>query len=82
MTDPANPQLLDEFMPPDVNANAGYWQDEDMELDTERNLIIGALDPRHNELDESVCPFNDNQAVRDPDCRSGFLSSPTPTRPT
>ena len=24
-----------------------------MELDTKRNLIIGALDPRHNELDES-----------------------------
>ena len=72
MTDPANPVALDSFMPADVNANAGYWQDEDMELDTERNLIIGALDPRHNELDESVCPFNDGQAVRDPDCRSGF----------
>ena len=44
-----------------------------MELDTRRNLIIGALDPRHNELDESVCPFNDTPAVRDPDCRSGFF---------
>ena len=28
-----------------------------MELDTKRNLIIGALDPRHNELDRpSVLP--------------------------
>jgi len=72
VSDPANPVLLDTFMPGDVNPNNGYWQDEDMELDTKRNLIIGALDPRHNELDESVCPFNDNAAVRDPDCRSGF----------
>ena len=27
----------------------GYWQNEDMELDTKRKLIIGALDPRHND---------------------------------
>ena len=73
VSDPANPVLLDTFMPPGINPNAGYWQDEDMELDTRRNLIIGALDPRHNELDESVCPFNDTLAVRDPDCRSGFF---------
>src|SRR5688500_14335038 len=51
VTDAANPQLLDEFMPPGVNPANGYWQDEDMELDVERNLIIGALDPRHNESD-------------------------------
>jgi hypothetical protein len=73
VTDPANPKLLDTFMPPGINPANGYWQDEDMELDTKRNLIIGALDPRHNELDESVCPFGDNDAVRDPDCRSGFF---------
>jgi hypothetical protein len=75
MTDPASPVLLDEFMPPGINPNAGYWQDEDMELDTERNLIIGALDPRHNEADPvaSGCPDNDGLAVRDPDCRSGFF---------
>src|SRR5215213_5809906 len=73
VSDPANPALLDTFMPPGINPANGYWQDEDMELDTKRNLIIGALDPRHNELDESVCPFNDGLAVRDPDCRSGFF---------
>ena len=69
--DPANPRLLDEFIPADLAAG-GYWQNEDMELDTKRKLIIGALDPRHNELDQSVCPFGDGAAVRDPDCKSGF----------
>jgi hypothetical protein len=75
VSDPANPQLLDSFMPPGVNPANGYWQDEDMELDTKRNLIIGALDPRHNETDPvaSGCPDNDGLAVRDPDCRSGFF---------
>ena len=75
MTDPANPVPLDEFMPPGINPNAGYWQDEDMELDTERNLIIGALDPRHNDADPAAtgCPDNDGLAVRDPDCKSGFF---------
>src|SRR5215211_6570527 len=74
VSDPANPALLDTFMPPGVNPANGYWQDEDMELDTKRNLIIGALDPRHNEADPvaSGCPDNDGLAVRDPDCRSGF----------
>ncbi len=44
-----------------------------MELDTRRNLIIGALDPRHNDgSTASGCPVDDNAAVRDPDCRSGF----------
>jgi len=75
VTDAANPQLLDTFMPPGINPANGYWQDEDMELDTKRNLIIGALDPRHNEADPvaSGCPDNDGLAVRDPDCRSGFF---------
>jgi hypothetical protein len=75
VTDAANPQLLDTFMPPGLNPANGYWQDEDMELDTKRNLIIGALDPRHNEADPvaSGCPDSDGLAVRDPDCRSGFF---------
>ncbi|HET8952889.1 MAG TPA: hypothetical protein VFN44_20365 [Solirubrobacteraceae bacterium] len=75
VSDPSNPVLLDSFMPPGVNPANGYWQDEDMELDTKRNLIIGALDPRHNESDPvaSGCPDNDGLAVRDPDCRSGFF---------
>ena len=87
VSDPANPRLLDEFMPPGIDTTRlpgsggpgtgppGYWQDEDMELDTKRNLIIGALDPRHNEADPvaSGCPDDDGAAVRDPDCRSGFF---------
>ena len=45
-----------------------------MELDTRRKLIIGALDPRHNDADPAAtgCPLPDGEAVRDPDCKSGF----------
>ena len=71
--DPAKPKLLDEFIPADLAAG-GYWQNEDMELDTKRKLIIGALDPRHNTTGPSdgACPHDDTLAVRDVDCKSGF----------
>ena len=51
VSDPANPKLLDTFQPPDMprRQNRGYWQDEDMDIDTRRKLIIGALDPRHDD---------------------------------
>ncbi len=73
VSDPARPELLDTFLPPEIAA-FGYWQDEDMELDTRRNLIIGALDPRHNDLNPAAtgCPDPDNLSVRDPDSKSGF----------
>jgi hypothetical protein len=73
VSDPDEPELLDTFLPDGI-AEFGYWQDEDMELDTRRNLIIGALDPRHNEADPAAtgCPVEDTLAVTDPDCRSGF----------
>jgi hypothetical protein len=74
VSDPSNPKALDSYLPPEINQNNGYWQDEDMELDTKRNLIIGALDPRHNDADPAAtgCPDLDSEAVRDPDCMSGF----------
>lgn len=74
VSDPTDPQPLDSFMPEGINPDAGYWQDEDMELDTKRKLIIGALDPRHNDANPTAtgCPDADNLAVRDPDCESGF----------
>src|ERR1044072_4220085 len=58
VSDPANPKPLDSYQPPEINQNNGYWQDEDMELDTRRKLIIGALDPRHNDADPAAtgCP--------------------------
>jgi hypothetical protein len=73
VSDPEDPQLMDEFLPPEL-AEFGYWQDEDMELDTRRKLIIGALDPRHNDGDPTAtgCPDQDSLSVRDPDCKSGF----------
>ena len=45
VSDPANPEVLDTFQPPEILGPNGYWQDEDMDIDVRRNLIIGALDP-------------------------------------
>src|SRR3954451_1236473 len=36
VTDPAAPQLLDAYQPPEVLGAGGYWQDEDMEVDVRR----------------------------------------------
>ena len=81
VSNPEKPVLLDEYMPPGIDPvgsttspTGGYWQDEDMEVDTKRKLIIGALDPRHNTVGapDGACPHNDGLAVRDPDCKSGF----------
>jgi hypothetical protein len=77
VSDPEESKPLDSFMPEGIDTAGsppGYWQDEDMELDTRRKLIIGALDPRHNDTDPAAtgCPHNDGEAVRDPDCKSGF----------
>ena len=72
VTDPAKPKLLDEFIPADLEPG-GYWQNEDMELDTKRKLIIGALDPRHTDkgaTSSSACPPGGSTA--NPNCRSGF----------
>ena len=74
VSNPENPVLLDEFLPAGIagagqsqtSPIGGYWQNEDMELDTKRKLIIGALDPRHDTFpDDGVCPHSDGLAVRD-----------------
>ena len=77
VSDPEDPQLLDEFMPEGIDPvgtatspTGGYWQNEDMELDTRRKLIIGALDPRHTDNPITDCPAGGS--VRDVDCKSGF----------
>jgi hypothetical protein len=77
LTNPASPTLLDSFQPPEVLGEMGYWQDEDMELDTKRNLIIGALDPRHDDVNQDPitgCPGlgTSSSKTRNPNCRSGF----------
>jgi len=74
--DARNPRLLDSFLPADLEQN-GYWQNEDMEIDRRRKLIIGALDPRHTEKGAtatSPCPPSPPSAanVRLTACRSGF----------
>jgi hypothetical protein len=74
VSDPGSPQLLDTFQPPEVLGANGYWQDEDMELDVHRKLIIGALDPRHDDVDQTSCPGIGTLGIktRNPLCRSGF----------
>ncbi len=74
VSDPADPQPLDSFQPPGILGENGYWQDEDMELDTRRKLIIGALDPRHDDVDQTSCPGIGTLATKNrlPGCRSGF----------
>jgi hypothetical protein len=74
VTDPASPRLLDSFQPPEILGPSGYWQNEDMDLDTTRKLIIGSLDPRHDDVDQSSCPGTDAPVPRSrkPGCRSGF----------
>ena len=70
VSDPESPQLLDTFQPADILGANGYWQDEDMDLDVRRNLIIGALDPRHDDVNQTACPGTGT--TRNPACRSGF----------
>ena len=74
ISDPASPQVLDTFQPAEILGPNGYWQDEDMDIDTRRNLIIGALDPRHDNVDQVSCPGIGTAPVktRNPGCRSGF----------
>ena len=71
VSDPADPEPLDAYLPPELAAN-GYWQNEDMELDTRRKLIIGALDPRHNELAPTDCTGANSDKIANPKCKSGF----------
>ena len=73
VTNPEQPALLDGFRPPEVLGEMGYWQDEDMDLDTKRKLIIGALDPRHDDVDQTSCPGIDTLSIKTrlPGCRSG-----------
>jgi hypothetical protein len=74
VSDPTQPKLLDTYQPPEVLGAGGYWQDEDMELDVRRKLIIGALDPRHDNVDQASCPGIGTLSAktRNPKCRSGF----------
>src|SRR5919201_5975352 len=74
VSDPAKPQLIGSFQPPEVLGANGYWQDEDMELDVKRKLIIGAPDPRHDGVDQVSCPGIGTLGAktRNPKCRSGF----------
>jgi hypothetical protein len=72
VSDPDNPKPLDAYLPPDLNPG-GYWQNEDMELDTKRKLIIGALDPRHTDLGATATsPCPPGGSVNNPNCKSGF----------
>ena len=49
VSDPDEPEAAGLVHPGRPRTAGGYWQNEDMELDTKRKLIIGALDPRHTD---------------------------------
>ena len=72
--DASRPRLLDTFQPAEILGENGYWQDEDMEIDRKRKLIIGALDPRHDDVDQASCPGIGTLSAknRNPKCSSGF----------
>ena len=70
VSDPDAPRALDTFLPAEVGSQLGYWQDEDMELDTRRKLIVGALDPRNDH--GAFGPCTGVGTTRNPGCRSGF----------
>src|SRR4051812_8333455 len=74
VSDPSSPKLLDTYQPPEILGANGYWQDEDMDLDVRRKLIIGSLDPRHDDVDQASCPGIGQLGSknRNPKCRSGF----------
>ena len=74
VSDPAHPVPLDSYQPPEILPGGDYWQDEDMEIDTRRKLIIGALDPRHDDVNQADCPGLGTLPAknRNPQCRSGF----------
>ena len=71
VSDPASPGSSTPSCRAETSVANGYWQDEDMDLDVRRNLIIGALDPRHDDVDPRPgCP--PGGSTRNPACRSGF----------
>ncbi len=74
VTDARHTKPLDTYHPPEVLGKDGYWQDEDMEIDRRRKLIIGALDPRDDDVDQTSCPGIGQLSAknRNPKCRSGF----------
>jgi hypothetical protein len=74
VSDPESPQLLDTYQPPEILGANGYWQDEDMDIDVRRKLIIGSLDPRHDDVDQASCPGIGQLGSknRNPACKSGF----------
>ena len=60
-----DPRLLDTYQPPEILGANGYWQDEDMEIDRRRKLIIGALDPRHDDVDQEQLPRHRARSERE-----------------
>ena len=72
--DAAHPKALDTYQPPEILGEQGWWQDEDMEIDRKRKLIIGSLDPRHDDVDQTSCPGIGQLGSknRNPKCKSGF----------
>ena len=48
--------VLDTFQPAEILGPNGYWQDEEWTSTARRNLILGAPDPRYDNVDQASCP--------------------------
>jgi hypothetical protein len=75
VSDPRDPKLLDTIMPSGILGPNGLWENEDVDLDRRRKLVIVSIDPRHDSVDQAACPGIGTLSAktRNPACRSGLV---------
>jgi hypothetical protein len=76
LSDPRNPRELSTILPAGLNPN-GLWENEDVDVDKARKLVIVSVDPRHSNVDQASCPDdpaarNNVSKTRLPGCKSGI----------
>jgi hypothetical protein len=76
VSDPRNPRELSTILPAGLNPN-GLWENEDVDVDKARKLVIVSVDPRHSNVDQASCPDdplarNNVSKTRLPGCKSGI----------
>jgi hypothetical protein len=62
-------------MPDGILGPTGLWENEDVDLDRRRKLVIVSIDPRHDSVDQASCPGIGTLSAktRNPGCRSGLV---------
>lgn len=77
LRDPDRPRLLSSYMPAEILGARGLWENEDVDVDRRRKLLIVSVDPRHDNVNQDPakgCPGVGTSSTknRNPNCRSGF----------